>query len=92
MTLAFGPVLLIPSALGWWIGGAFLRLRGPSATPRPAVQGASAGLAAHILFSTEIGWMPPTLIGIPIGALFGWLVFIRWFPMLPDIAVRDADA
>lgn len=86
-----GPCLLIPSALGWWAAGALLDKLGRADNARPALQGASAGLAAFIAFWIMLAPTLPNMLGIPIGAFFGWLVYRKLWPTLPT-AVPDQTA
>ena len=83
-TMLYGPFLLIPSGLGWWVGGIYLAHRGTNPARRPVLQGVLAGLFTIIAFSWDIAPMPPALIGLPIGAFFGWLIYRKLWPSLPD--------
>ncbi len=86
LTGVLGPFLLIPSALGWWAAGALLDKLGRADNARPALQGASAGLAAVIAFWITLAPTLPNMLGIPIGAFFGWLVYRKLWPTLPAAA------
>ncbi|MBA4489737.1 hypothetical protein [Paracoccus sp. S1E-3] len=69
------PMLLIPSALGWWIGGKIAATFKRSAA-RPILQGLCAGLAAQIAVTQVAGFfIPQTMVSLPTGAFFGWLIY-----------------
>ena len=92
MTMFYGPFLLIPSALGWWIGGVYLARRGTNPARRPVLQGVLAGLFTIIAFSWDIAPMPLALIGMPVGAFFGWLIYRKLWPDLPGTAPDQTTA
>lgn len=84
LTAEFGPLLLIPSAIGWGICWLLLRRARISTAGRVAWQGVAAGLGAAIYLAILTDRLvPPTLIGLPIGALVGWLVYCRIWPPRP---------
>ena len=90
MTLLYGPHLLVPSALGWWISGIFLAHRDTNPARRPVFQGVMAGFFTIIAFGWDIGPMPPSLIGLPVGAPFGWLIYRKLWPDPPGTSPDQA--
>ena len=74
--------LLLPSGLGFGLCWLLLRRSRANAAKRAAWQGAAAGLGAVLGFMilTEGRLLPPTLIALPVGAFFGWLIYCKLWP------------
>ena len=88
--LLFVPMLLLPSLAGWWLGG-FLasRLRFGFGASK-ACRGAFAGLVAFIAHVLMVGdFFPLSIVAVPVGAFFGWLIFGIVFPMPPQLRTPD---
>ena len=86
MSLRYGLLLLPASVLGWWVGGQICDKMGTAPARRPGFQGAMAGLFAFIAMGFLTAMIPPNIIGLPIGAFFGWLIYRRLWPNLPAAA------
>lgn len=84
----FGMMLLIPTALVWWVAGRGLDRLHMTPGLRAALQGLATGLAAVLFFYLMVGGLVPTTLSGPVfGMLFGWLILRKkWWAGLsgPD--------
>lgn len=91
--LLFALLLLPASLAGWWLAGRYFGRKPVGAAVEYAGKGLAAGAFSLLAFMLilwlggMIAYAPYPLIGMPIGALMGWLIFVRF---RPDLAAPRA--
>lgn len=72
----FVPLLLVPSIVGWWLGGRVAAWAGLQRAAALTCRGLFAALLAFLIHIPIVGeFYPPSILALPLGMFFAWLVF-----------------